>query len=175
LEPLPIRKIPGIGPKTEAMFKTKNIFLVRDLKKLSLSELEDLMGKWGIDLYQKIRGIDDSPLQTEYEAKSIGEQETFFKDTLDPIFIFERLKVLCRSVFERFEQGGIKSFKTVAITVRFADFETKNRAHTLKQVVSSQKILEREAIKLLLPFLDSRANPKKKLIRLIGVRIEKLS
>lgn len=173
LEPLPIRKIPGIGPKTEAMFRAKNIFLVRDLKNFSLNEMEDLLGKWGIDLYQKIRGVDTAPLQTEYEAKSIGEQETFLKDTNKTIFIFERLKILCENVFSRFKNNDFKSFKTVAITVRFGDFETKTRAHTLKQVVGSRKVLESEAIKLLLPFLDSRANPRRKMIRLIGVRIEK--
>lgn len=174
LEPLSIRKIPGVGPKTEELFKRQGIRLVRDLKKFFPIELKSLMGKWGADLYQKIRARDETPLVSEHEVKSIGEQETFAKDTLDPIFILERLKSLCQNVFKRFEQGGFKGFKTVAITVRLADFETKTRAHTLKNPISDAKILNQEALKLFLPFLDSRANQRKLFLRLIGVKIERL-
>lgn len=172
---LPIRKIPGIGPKTEALFKKQEVQMVRDLKKFSAVQLQEMLGKWGTELYQKIRGIDESLLQEEYEVKSIGEQETFTEDTREAVFIFGRLKILCQNVFERFRRGDFKNFKTVAIVVRFADFETKTRAHTLKESANSLKTLENEAIKLLLPFLDSRANPRRKSIRLIGVRLEKLS
>jgi hypothetical protein len=59
-------------------------------------------------------------------------------------------------------------------TVRFADFETKSRSHTLKEPVKTFNFLEIEAMKSILPFLDKRENPKNKQIRLIGVRIEKL-
>ena len=69
---------------------------------------------------------------------------------------------------------GFKSFKAVAITMRFSDFETKSRGRTLARPADSASVLHFEAMKLLAPFLDSRENPKKKLIRLIGVRIEKL-
>jgi len=65
-------------------------------------------------------------------------------------------------------------FKTVSIVVRFADFETKTRAHTLEKSADDIKTLEHEALQLFLPFLDSRENPKKKLIRLLGIRVEKL-
>jgi len=58
--------------------------------------------------------------------------------------------------------------------VRFADFETHTRARTLPQPAETVAALEFEAWKLLLPFLDRRENLKRKPIRLIGVRIEKL-
>jgi len=174
LEPLPIRKIPGIGPKTEILFAKQGVKIVRDLKKYSEAHLAQLLGKWGLDLYEKIRGEDNTPLAENYEAKSIGEQETFLHDTLKSIFIFERLKILCQNVFARFAQSGFKEFCTVALTVRFANFETKSRMRTLTNSAKSQKILEQEAIKLILPFLDKRANPKLLPIRLIGLRIEKL-
>jgi len=60
------------------------------------------------------------------------------------------------------------------VTVRFADFETHTRSHTLPQPVSSWRTLQFEAMKLLIPFLDRRENPQRKLIRLLGVRLEKL-
>ena len=175
LEELAIRKIPGIGPKTEAALKKNGVVLVRDLKRFSRDELHEMMGKWGSELYENIRGRDESPITQEYEVKSIGEQETFPRDTRDAALILDRLAAMCASVHNRFLHEGFQHFKTVAITVRFSDFETKSRAHTLAHKTDSPTILQFEAMKLVAPFLDSRQNPHRKQIRLIGIRIEKLS
>ena len=181
-----MRKIPGIGPKTEEVLAARNIFLIKDIKKLSKEELIDMLGKWGESLYDKARGRDESPLVTEWIEKSIGEQETFQKDTLETDFLLKTLDCLCEDVFGRFKlarnaahsvAGGkseFESFRSITITVRFADFETKTRARTVKEPVSDLKILEREALKLFMPFLDKRENPSGKKIRLLGVRVEKL-
>jgi hypothetical protein len=58
--------------------------------------------------------------------------------------------------------------------VRFADFDTSSRSHTRVAPAASRRLLTFEAMKLLMPFLDRRENPRGKLIRLIGVRVEKL-
>ncbi|MFH0856270.1 MAG: hypothetical protein V1860_00030 [bacterium] len=125
----------------------------------------------------------------------MGEQETFDNDTLDSSFIFQRLYSLCENVIGRLvEMGKSQSksmilsrkycgarvqddalkFKTDVITVRFSDFQTKTRSHTLEKPTADLKILKLEVIKLFLPFLDKRMNPRKKLIRLAGIRVEKL-
>ncbi|KKW45391.1 MAG: hypothetical protein A3A43_03580 [Candidatus Liptonbacteria bacterium RIFCSPLOWO2_01_FULL_56_20] len=175
LAPLPIREIPGIGPKTEELFLKLGVRLVQDLKKYSKDEMREMLGKWGADLYEKVRGRDASPLVEEWEAKSIGEQETFEQDTKDLHFVTERLQALARTVVKRLGAGGFKTFRTVVLTVRFSDFETKTRSRTLETPTDSYETLEFETMKLLLPFFDKRENPRKKLIRLIGVRVEKLS
>lgn len=188
LEPLPIRSIPGIGPKTESIFTDLGVKIIKDLKKYSRVELQEMLGKWGIELYDRIRGIDDSLVVEKYEAKSIGEQITFHEDTLDTRFISENLKELCNSVISRFMKSDFQSFRTIGITVRFEDFLTKTRAHTfpesknkvgnLFERQSPKKLAELlyfEAFRLLAPFFDKRENPKRKKIRLIGIRIEKLS
>lgn len=174
LGPLPIRKIPGIGPKTDMLFNKKGIRVVKDLKKFPREELGDMLGKWGAELYDKIRGCDDSPIMAEYDIKSIGEQETFPEDTLDSNFIFPRLSALCEGVMGRFREGGFKSFRTISLVARFADFDTKTRSRTLADPANSLATLHFESLKLLMPFLDSRENQRRKKIRLIGVRIEKL-
>lgn len=182
LENLSIREIPGIGPKTGEVLNQKGISIIKELKKLTEEQLRELFGKWGGDIYYKARGIDDTPLVEDREAKSIGEQTTFEKDTLNFIEIGETFKNLCRSVFKRFLESGFKTFKTVGITVRFSDFETKTTAKTLKEPIprpgsgqaNSEKIFIIETMKLLLPYIDRRKNPRQKLIRLIGVKIEKL-
>ncbi|MCX6788895.1 MAG: DNA polymerase IV [Candidatus Jorgensenbacteria bacterium] len=175
LEPLTIRKIPGIGPKTEEILNNKGINKVKDLKKFELGELKELLGKFGGDLYLKVRGIDNTEIVEEHEAKSIGEQETFMQNTLDANVITERLNHLCTTVFKRFAKSGFKYFRTISITVRFGDFETKSRAHTFSENVKELSVLEFESLKLLLPFFDARENPKRKAIRLVGVKVEKLS
>ncbi len=175
LELLPVRKIPGIGPKTEQVLKDKGIEIVKDLKKLSKTELREIHGKWGEDLYYKVRGIDEDPIVESREAKSIGEQMTFEHDTLNFVEIGEMFENLCKGVFKSFLQSGFKTFKTVGITVRFSDFETKTTAKTLKKESKSEKEFIIETLKLLLPYMDKRKNPRKKLIRLIGVKMEKLS
>jgi nucleotidyltransferase/DNA polymerase involved in DNA repair len=58
--------------------------------------------------------------------------------------------------------------------VRFADFETFTRSHTRPEPATSLRTLIFAAMQLLMPFLDRRGNPRRKLIRLIGVRVEKL-
>lgn len=172
--PLSVRKIPGIGPKTEEFLHQQGISLVQDLKRFSREELQGMFGKWGPELYEKVRGRDDSAIHEAYEVKSVGEQETFEEDTRDSNVIVERLRRMCDHVVRRLTEAGFSSFRTVVVTVRFTDFETKSRSHTLAYPTGSRKDLEVEAIKLLLPFLDRRENPRLKLIRMIGVRVEKL-
>ena len=174
LEPMPVRKMPGIGPKTEAELAKQGIALVRDLKRFSRQDLQEMFGKRGLDFYDEVRGLDESPLQEHAEPKSIGEEETFDRDTRDATFIGERLKTLCQEVMKRFTREGFETFRTVVVKVRFADFETHTRTHTLQNAANSPATLEREALKLLLPFLDRRENPQRKAIRLVGVRGEKL-
>lgn len=174
LEPLAIRQIPGIGPKTEMLLKGKGVKVVRDLRKFTRKALREALGKRGSDLYEKVRGRNETSVVEEYEIKSIGEQETFPEDTNDPDFVSEQLRWLCRDVFVRFRESGFGGFRTVAITVRFADFETKTRCHTVREPIATNELLESEAFKLLLPFLDARENPQNKKIRLVGIRVEKL-
>ena len=174
LAPLAVRKIPGIGPKTEQSLARRGIKTVKDLKRFTPEELRERFGKWGPELYERIRGRHDSPLVTEWEPKSVGEQETFAQDTRDLEFIFSRLWELCRGVWQRFLADGFHTFRTVVVTVRFADFDTYTRSHTRGEPAASLRTLIFEAMKLLMPFLDKRENPKRKLVRLIGVRVEKL-
>jgi DNA polymerase IV (DinB-like DNA polymerase) len=174
LAPLAVRKIPGIGPKTEQSLARLGIKTVQDLKRFTPEELREKFGKWGPSLYERIRGRHDSPLVLSWEPKSVGEQETFAQDTRDLEFIFSRLWELCREVHRRFTAGGFHTYRTVVVTVRFADFDTFTRSHTRGEPAASLRTLTFEAMKLLMPFLDRRENPKHKLIRLIGVRVEKL-
>jgi len=174
LDPLRIRVIPGIGPKTEAFLHEKGIRTITELRTVDLPQLTEWFGRWGEDLYRKACGISESPVSNEWEPKSVGEQETFESDTLDASFILEEARRLVAEVFRRVLAEGFRAFRTVTVTVRFADFATTSRSRTSRVPLTSHRALDAEVLRLLLPFLDARENPKKKKVRLIGVRAEKL-
>ena len=82
LDPLPIRVIPGIGPKSEELLHGRGIRTIAELRLVEPGRLQEWFGKWGEDLHRKSLGVSDSPVSNEWEPKSVGEQETFERDTL---------------------------------------------------------------------------------------------
>jgi DNA polymerase IV (DinB-like DNA polymerase) len=91
LDPLRIRVIPGIGPKTERFLHERHIRTVADLRTLERAQLAEWFGRWGEDLFAKARGLSESAVSSERERKSVGEQETFEVDTLDATFAVEHV------------------------------------------------------------------------------------
>lgn len=174
LNPLPIRVIPGIGPKTEQLLQKKAIQTIEQALHLSPAELHAMLGKWGDEVFLKLRGYDDSPLHEPTIAKSLGEQTTLPVDTLSAQSLFNHLFTITQNLITYLHEDGFQSFRTIVLTVRFADFETLSRSRTLKKPTNSLDTLRHHAIQLFLPFLDHRANPHHKFIRLLGVRLEKL-
>jgi len=174
LDGLPIRVIPGIGPKTEAFLHAKSIKTVAQLRGIEAAELREWFGKGGEDLHRKAHGLSDTPVSNEWERKSVGEQETFESDSLDHAFVLGRAQELASTVFRRFVAERFEAFRTVTVTVRFSGFLTVSRSRTGKTPFTSAEQLHAEVRSLLEPFFDARENPKAKKIRLIGVRVEKL-
>lgn len=174
LAPLPIQTIPGIGPKTAAVLHHKGIVSINDMRRLSRTQLDNLFGKWGLMLYEKIRGHDTSPLHDHEPAKSISEQTTFPVDTHSPRTIIEAIMTICQHLIDRLAYEGFSQFRTVTITIRFADFQTISHARTTPTPFTSRQTLIHEALRLLLPFLDRRKNAHGQKIRLVGVRLTKI-
>jgi DNA polymerase IV (DinB-like DNA polymerase) len=175
LDPLRIRVIPGIGPKTERRLHASGIRTVADLRALERGRLAEWFGRWGEDLFDKARGLSDSAVSNEWEPRSVGEQETFEVDTLDAGFVLDRARELARGVFARLTGQGFRAFRTVTVTVRFENFVTFTRSRTARAALASEEALHAEAADLIRPFLDDRSNPRHRRIRLIGVRAEKLA
>lgn len=175
LAPLSVRKIPGVGPKAEEKLKRFNVVTVVDAKKLSEQKLRALFGKWGSELHRKLRGEDDSPVVTESPpAKSIGEQETLPEDSLQMKVLLPYLDREATDIIRRLRKDGFTAFRTIVLTVRFADFTTVSRSRTFREPLGSAEVLARHATQMFFPFLDRRENPSRKKIRLLGLRVEKL-
>src|SRR5262245_60339664 len=178
LDPLPIRVIPGIGPKSERFLHEKNLRIVEDLRRVSESALVEWFGKWGARLFEKVQGVDDSEVSNEWTRKSLGEQETFEEDTGNQNIVIERLDRMAERMITKLKTKEFKGFRTVTVTVRFADFQTSNRSRSLKDGFhiddNGLSRLKETAQSLTMPFFDARENPRAKAFRLIGLRLEKL-
>jgi DNA polymerase IV (DinB-like DNA polymerase) len=175
LDPLRIRVIPGIGPKTERFLHERHIQTVADLRAVEQTQLVEWFGRMGEDLFAKARGRSESAVSSDRVRKSVGEQETFEVDTLDATFVLERARVLARTVWSRLEGHGFRACRTVTVTVRFENFVTSSRSRTRREACASEAALTAAALELLVPFLDERENPRRRKLRLIGVRAEKLA
>jgi DNA polymerase IV (DinB-like DNA polymerase) len=178
LGPLPIRVLPGIGPKSEQFLREKNIRIVDDLRRLPESALVEWFGKWGRRLFEKVRGVDDSEVSNEWIRKSLGEQETFEEDTRDQAAVIERLDHMAERIIAKLKEKEFKGFRTATLTVRFGDFQTSSRSRTMRDGVRIDEDalprLKEVALSLIAPFFDARENPRGKAFRLIGLRVEKL-
>lgn len=179
LDPLPLRVIPGIGPKSEHFLHQRNLRTVADLRQVPNSALIEWFGKWGERLFENARGIDESEVSNDWTRKSLGEQETFDEDTRSQPVVTERLDLMAERIITKLRGKEFKGFRTVTVTVRFNDFQTSNRSRTIKDGIrldndDALRRLKEEALSLILPFFDARENPRGKAFRLIGLRVEKL-
>lgn len=172
LNPLNIKEIPGIGPKTALRlqnFVKKSAMSVEDLKKMEKQDLIDLLGILGGELYQRARGIDETPIVSEREIKSISKEHTFEKDTTDPEVFLPIFEGLIASVFAELKSQNF-SAKTVTIIVRFKGFETHTKAKTLETFSQDIEVFKKEAMLLLLRSIVGNFKP----LRLLGVRLSHL-
>jgi DNA polymerase IV (DinB-like DNA polymerase) len=166
LEPLDIEDLPGIGPKTAERLRAIGINKIFELKRLSKKKLKEMFGKVGETIYERARGIDETPVTSEEIIKSIGKEHTFEKDTRNPEIIFGTFEKIIKEVYREILENNF-SFKTMTVICRFSGFETHTKSKTLKEPTNDLEILKKEAKKLLLKFILE----SKKLIRLIGLRV----
>lgn len=165
---LEVRKLPGVGLKTERRLKEMKIKTIGDLAKANVEELIKNFGILGASLHQLANGIDESEVQEEYEVKSIGREITFEEDTDEQNLIFNTIDELAKDIHQELLSNNFY-FKTITVKVRYEDFETHTHSKSLFFPTNRIEVVKDVAKKLTLPFLQ--VNKK---IRLIGVRVSNL-
>ena len=135
LAPLDVREIPGVGKVMESHLNALGIKKVGDLAKLEEGELEERFGKWGLALAGKARGEDaggwfDTEVAAEHDAKSISHEHTYNEDTADQAQLESTLMRLSEMVGRRLRESTFHA-RTVQLKLRYKDFTTITRAHTL--------------------------------------------
>jgi len=165
LDPLDIEDLPGIGPKTGEKLRSLGINKIKELKMLPKEKLEEMFGKVGIKIYQRVRGIDEEEVVSEEIVKSIGRELTFERDTRDPEVIFANFEEIINDLKKEIESKKLVC-KTITVVCRFSGFETHSKSKTFKTATKDLTLVEKEAKKLLLKFLLENLKP----VRLIGLR-----
>jgi DNA polymerase IV len=137
LAPLDVRKIPGIGKVTEKNLHALAIRKVGDLARLDDAFLETHFGKWGLALAGKSRGLDaggwfDTEIGADTDPKSVSHEHTFNEDTGDEAVLEATLARLSEMVGRRLREGGLKA-RTVQLKLRYSDFSTITRAHSMER------------------------------------------
>ena len=135
LAPLDVREIPGVGKVMESHLHALGIKKVGDLARLEESELNDRFGKWGLALAGKARGEDaggwfDTEVGADLDAKSISHEHTYNEDTADAAQLESTLMRLSEMVGRRLREANYHA-RTVQLKLRYKDFTTITRAHTL--------------------------------------------
>lgn len=168
LNPLPVEKIWGVGPKTAEELHKMHIKTIRDLRQVDEKSLQKRFGLAGSQLYYLARGIDDRPVEPDREVKSIGRETTFADDILDQEILTTIILDLSTDVGSRLRKGSLKA-RTITLKVRFADFTTVTRSKTLDSYIDFDSDIFLEASLLLQELHLSRP------VRLIGVTVHNLS
>ena len=162
LEELDVGLFFGVGEKTEQKMHMMKIFKGGDLKLLSLQDLVKHFGKAGSYFYNAVRGIDERPVVSYRESKSIGAERTFEADLTDLEEVNEKLAAIIDIMWKRYEAKQKKG-KTLTLKLRFADFSTITRSSTLRKGFMRKDV--DAVVEKLLPTKDIQEQG----IRLLGV------
>jgi DNA polymerase IV (DinB-like DNA polymerase) len=168
LEPLPITKISGVGPKTAQLLEGVGIRTIGELARFPGAELKKLMGKNSIWLWAIARGIEELPVEERPDPKSISVERTFDTDVTDWTRVESTIRDVAHNVFLRARAQGA-TFRTVGIKIRFEGFQTHLRERTLSSHVLDEKVLADVCVDLGKEFAGGKHR-----FRLIGVRVTKL-
>ena len=137
LAPLAVGRIPGVGKVTEKNLHDLGIRNIGDLARLDERFLESRFGKWGLALAGKAQGRDaggwfDSEIGGDAAPKSVSHEHTFSEDTGDAALLEATLAKLSEMVCRRLREHGLHA-RTVQIKLRYKDFTTITRAHSVEQ------------------------------------------
>jgi len=141
LAPLPIRRLWGVGPKTEEDLARLGVRTIGDLARLDPERLARRLGSHGHDLLALARGQDDRAVIGEPGGpKSLGQEHTFDADTADRQRLRRTLLELCDSVARRLRRHGLRA-RTVTLKYRDETFRTLTRARTMPEPTDSGEAL----------------------------------
>lgn len=148
LWPLPVRAIPGIGPKAAEKLKSLGIKTVKDLAHCPLATLRKIFGSNSDHIHRFAHGLDDRELETAHDLKSISEETTFPEDIYDrQDYLPAVIRELAAGVGYRLRSSGLKA-RTITLKLRYSDFTTITRSKTLPDPTDSERVIDELALAL---------------------------
>lgn len=168
LFPLKVNKVYGIGGKAAEKLNSVGIFTIKDLYTLEQKRMEELFGKQGKEIYDRIRGIDDRPVISHRDIKSIGRELTLDKDTKDKDFIRKMVFEFCKEISRTLNRKNLYG-RTVTLKIKTSSFRTMTRSKTVEEYIRDIHELY-EIVDKIIQEIEFREN-----IRLIGVSVSNLA
>ena len=165
LAPLPADMLWGVGPKTSARLTELGIYTIGDLAKWPEGEMIRLFGENGRDLAQHSKGIDERPIVTEHETKSISQEITYSRDVRDDAVLQKTLREMSAEVGKQLRRNNLAG-KTIKLKLRWPDFTTLTRQTTLTNPTDQDDEIERVALELF-----KAVRKPYQAVRLIGVGV----
>ena len=151
---LPIGKIFGLGKKTSKKLNNMGIFTVKELYDMDKNFYIEYMGRLGLDIYSRIRGIDERPVNISRERKSVGKERTLKVNTLDKQELLEYIRGFSKEISQILKHKNMEG-KTVTLKYKTGEFESHTRSKTINKYIQEEEdifntcreILEGEELK----------------------------
>ena len=167
LNPLSIKKIPGLGQATYIKLSEMGVRQIYTLARIPQEQLFKVLGNNGTSLWQKARGIDNSPVIPYHEQKSIGTQSTFEADSIDTRKIKQLLTSMVMDLcFQLRTQRKLTA--CITVTIRYSNFETHTRQARIPYTTLDSFLISKAK-----ELFDQVYN-RRMLIRLVGVKFSQL-
>ncbi len=165
LAPLDISVLPRIGRKSASRLKGLGVLSLGDLAALDEQSAADLLGCWGSEVVARARGIDDRPIASEHERKSVSHERTFQTDVSRRSEVERAVGDLVQGVCARLREKGLAG-RTVTLKLRYADFTTRTAQTTLDTATDLEAAILPAALSLLDKVWRAGAG-----LRLVGVGV----
>lgn len=164
LFPIPLSKVHGLGKVSVAKLNNMGIFYVKDLYRMDKKFCIEYLGKNGLDIYDRIRGIDNREIETVRERKSVGKEKTLKFDTNDKEELLHYIREFSFEIEKLLNAKNVMG-KTVTLKFKTKDFENHTRSRTLNNYISSHEEIYNVSKELL------ESEELKSSLRLIGISI----
>jgi DNA polymerase-4 len=171
LDPLPVRKLFGLGPKTVPKVEALGIHTLGQLRQASPSQLRPIFGRYTERVQQRAAGIDDRPVIPDEDEKQISAEETFDTDIADRTRLHAEIHRLADKACSRL-RGRKLTGGCVTVKIRRSDFTTYTRQRAFEPRTQETRVVARVAVELLDAWL---ATQPRAALRLLGVGVSDLA
>ncbi|MFZ0891840.1 MAG: DNA polymerase IV [Thermoplasmata archaeon] len=174
LAPLSVRAIPGVGPKMEKILRDHNIATIAELAQRPVRELVGFLGSWAHELSALAKGV---PVESPAELggpRSRSTDHTFAHDVDAWPEIAPTIQTMAEGLANSLEREGLR-YSTVGIAFRWSDFTRSQRSRTLGAAREGVATLAERALRLARELWDSEQARRRRPVRTVSVRVERLS
>ncbi len=167
LAPLSIKKIPMVGDKTYQTLRNLGIRQVKTVQEMPMDIMQRVLGANGRTIWKRANGIDNTPVIPFHERKSISNERTFDRDTIDMVKLKGLLIAMTENLAYQLRRGD-KLTACVAVKIRYSDFNTYSKQSRIPYTSADHVLIPK-----ILELFNSLYN-KRMLVRLIGIRFSHL-